>query len=1186
MKKSLKILLLEDNPGDARLINEYVKESSLVNFSLTHIEQLSAGLEYLNQNSPDVILLDLGLPDSQGIDSLRSIVSQEPYIPVIVLTGLNDSEMAIKAMQTGAQDYLIKGEFNSDLLIRVISYSIERKQAEQALQKSQKLLYEAERISHTGAWDWDLRSDQWTVSDEWMRIHGVDTQKMFTQQLMVLAHPEDTSAIRKMLQDAIDGKRIYDIEHRIIRADNGNVRIIKAYGEVIRDQEDRSIRMIGVAQDITERKQTEEAIRQMEKRSRALIQNAPDGIVLLDRNGSFIFASPSAQKIFGYRDDEILGANPAEYTHSDDLTLVLSTLSALTRNPSQNQTLQYRFKHKNGSWLWVESTFTNLLAEPSVEAIVINFRDITERTQMESALRKSAMDLKKAQQVAHVGSWIWQIKTNHLEWSDEMYRIFGLSPNEFSADLNDVMIRSIHPDDLPAVIASNLSVIEERKPVPLEYRIVLPDGTQRVVWAEAGELLLDKSGEPEVLSGIVLDITERKQSEINAKQHANELKKSNDQLVRLYRVSNALIHGTTLDQESLTQLLADTVVEEMGKVCCCLYLLNSVRDQLILCATSGSTSNHSSPAVINLENAQLSAQVVKTRNSVYIPEIRQEPVQIACCEATRSIILAPLIAGHHVIGVINIQSPEPDFFSPQDEQFLQLFSSQGAIVLENANLISETRVQLNRLESLRKIDETINASLDLRVTADVILTQIIQQLDVDAADFLVFDPGSKSLNFVSNLGFNTSALQYSDVRLSQGLAGQAASSGQIIHITDLSRQDDFLNASPLLEEENFIEYYGVPLIAKGHLKGLLEIYNRSTRSYDESWHNFLEALAGQAAIAMESIELFISLQRSVNELILAYDENIEAWSRALDLRDEETEGHTQRVVKITVRLAKALGINGEDLIHIRRGALLHDIGKMGIPDNILLKPGPLSDEEWVIMRKHPVYAFELLSPIVFLKPALDIPYCHHERWDGSGYPRGLKGEQIPLAARIFAIVDVWDALCSDRPYRKAWPENKVIEYIREQAGTHFDPKIVELFFNSYLSENGALAKPTILIVDDEESVTRSLTRSLKNNFTVLTANNSKDALMVVQRSDPAVVLTDQRMPEMTGVELLECIRKIKPNIVGILISGYSDVVALTAAVNLGNVRGFIPKPWDIDALRGKLNEAVNLYRETVRGNQE
>jgi putative nucleotidyltransferase with HDIG domain len=211
-------------------------------------------------------------------------------------------------------------------------------------------------------------------------------------------------------------------------------------------------------------------------------------------------------------------------------------------------------------------------------------------------------------------------------------------------------------------------------------------------------------------------------------------------------------------------------------------------------------------------------------------------------------------------------------------------------------------------------------------------------------------------------------------------------------------------------------------------------------------------LARQAAIAIDNTELFNGLQRSNAELVLSYDTTLEGWSRALELRDRETEGHTQRVTEMTLRLARALGMSDKELSHARRGALLHDIGKMGVTDAILLKPGPLTDEEWDIMRQHPQFAYEMLSPIAYLRPALDIPYCHHEKWDGTGYPRGLKGEEIPLAARIFAVVDVWDALRSDRPYRPAWPKEKALEHIRAGSGTHFDPKVVEAFLE--MTEGG------------------------------------------------------------------------------------------------------------------------------------
>lgn len=197
------------------------------------------------------------------------------------------------------------------------------------------------------------------------------------------------------------------------------------------------------------------------------------------------------------------------------------------------------------------------------------------------------------------------------------------------------------------------------------------------------------------------------------------------------------------------------------------------------------------------------------------------------------------------------------------------------------------------------------------------------------------------------------------------------------------------------------------------------------------------------------VEQRSQLEELHQELLNSYHKTIEGWSKALDLRDKETEGHTERVTQKSVEFAWVLGISPEQLDHVRMGALLHDVGKLGVPDAILLKPGKLTDEEWLIMRKHPIYAYDWLTPIEFLKAALDIPYCHHEQWDGSGYPRGLRGEEIPLFARLFAIVDVWDALSSDRPYRAALPEAEVIAYLKSQAGKHFDPQLVEIFLTLF-----------------------------------------------------------------------------------------------------------------------------------------
>jgi putative nucleotidyltransferase with HDIG domain len=319
-------------------------------------------------------------------------------------------------------------------------------------------------------------------------------------------------------------------------------------------------------------------------------------------------------------------------------------------------------------------------------------------------------------------------------------------------------------------------------------------------------------------------------------------------------------------------------------------------------------------------------------------------------------------------------------------------------------------------------------------------------LDVDAADILLFSPGLQQFRFSAGRGFHTDHVEHANVRLGGSYAGRVALERKTIVISEKLTAHTNQDFTTMVEKEGFAAYAGVPLIAKGQIKGVLEVYHRSAHQPDAEWLRLLETLAGQAAIAIDNAQLFDAMQQSNIELGLAYDATIEGWSRALDLRDKETEGHTRRVTDKALQLAQQMGLPEAELVNVRQGALLHDIGKMAVPDGILLKPGALTDQEWETMRKHPTFAYEMLSPIRYLKSgSIDIPYCHHEKWDGTGYPRGLKGEQIPLAARIFAVVDVWDALGSDRPYRKAWPQEKILNYLQEEAGKQFDPQVVDAF---------------------------------------------------------------------------------------------------------------------------------------------
>ena len=412
---------------------------------------------------------------------------------------------------------------------------------------------------------------------------------------------------------------------------------------------------------------------------------------------------------------------------------------------------------------------------------------------------------------------------------------------------------------------------------------------------------------------------------------------------------------------------------------------------------------------------------------------------------TRSAAGVPMIAQGQLIGSLWIGRNSP--INEDEVRLLSAMSDISANALYRAILHEQTRQHLEQITALREIDSAIASSLDLRFTFNILLVHAIEQLKVDAADIYLLNPHLQSLEFSASRGFTRHSNEHVHLKIGDSQAGRAVRERSLVFISNLAALEESIQNPSRLAGEGFMTYHALPLSAKGEVNGVIEVYHRTPFTHDAGWLSLFETIAGQAGIAIDNARLFEGLQQSNIELFMAYDATIEGWSRALDLRDKETEGHTQRVTEMTEKLATSMGVSREELVHIRRGALLHDIGKMGVPDHILLKPGQLTPEEWVSMRKHPQHAYDMLVPIEYLHQALDIPYCHHEKWDGTGYPRQLVGEQIPLSARIFSVVDVWDAVTSDRPYRPAWTKERAVEHIRAGSGTHFDPIVVESFLD-------------------------------------------------------------------------------------------------------------------------------------------
>ncbi len=359
----------------------------------------------------------------------------------------------------------------------------------------------------------------------------------------------------------------------------------------------------------------------------------------------------------------------------------------------------------------------------------------------------------------------------------------------------------------------------------------------------------------------------------------------------------------------------------------------------------------------------------------------------------------------------------------------------------------EMQEMIKRLSALRNIDMAITGHTTFVDVIKEIIPNVASSTNANAVALLLPHPDGKHLYVVGQQGLHLKDNPESDlsnflIDLDGKYAGRAFRTRQTVWVDDMRiEQSEGIHCY----SETFAGYAAVPLIVKNEVKGVLEIFTNDPASSNYEIREFLHSLAMQVTIAIDNADLFSRMERTNLDLLAAYEATIEGWARALELRDKETLGHSERVVQNTVHLAAKMGVSDNDLIQLRRGVFLHDIGKMAVPDSILLKPGPLTEDEWVIMKMHPSYAYEMLVGIPYLRHALDVPYCHHEKWDGTGYPRGLMAENIPLSARIFSVVDVWDALTSKRPYRPAWPEQQVKTYLIEQSGKQFDPRVVEVF---------------------------------------------------------------------------------------------------------------------------------------------
>ncbi|MBM3180886.1 MAG: PAS domain S-box protein [Chloroflexi bacterium] len=843
----------------------------------------------------------------------------------------------------------------------------------------------------------------------------------------------------------------FNIEYRLVHRD-GHLVWVHEEARQLHDASGQPTVWQGFMLDITERKRAEDEIKRLKEFNENLINNMSEGIVVQNTDGEFTFVNPAVSSITGYPPEELIGEHWTKFIPADQHEIIKEADNR--RLAGQASQYEIDFLHKSGKRINQLVSGSPLFENGRFKGSMAVFTDITERVLAIEKLHKSEEKYRFLFENNPLPMWVYDLKTlAFLAVNDSAVEKYGYTREEFL----HMTIVDIRPtEDVPRLTKD----LAEQRPILQhsgEWRHLLKDGTIIDVEITSHTLRMEEHDSALV---VAQDITERMRAEKAERDQRTLAEALRDTAETLNRT---LGFGEVLDH----------ILVSVGRVVphdSAIILL--IEEGVLRVARSQGYAERGLPveqfiSELSLTETTNLREMFETGKPVLVADTRAYAGWVKIPETSwlRSNLGAPLSIHEEIVGFILLDSGTPDFFTSVHTENLQAFANQAALAIHNARLYQHAqeeivarkqaqeklRVQLERISALREIDQTIASTFDLSLSLNTLIAHTTRLLDVDAVSVLLLNSAFNRLEYGAGHGFRSAAIKTTSIKLGESYAGRAAIERRIVEIPNMEDEPNDLFQTGFMKDEKFVSYYGAPLIVKGKVVGVLEVFHRSLVERDMEWHEFFSAMAGQAAIAIDNAKLFENLQVSNSDLFQAYDATIEGWSRALDLRDKETEGHSLRVTAQTLELARIMGLSGDQMVNIRRGALLHDIGKMGVPDHILLKAEDLTEDEWKIMRKHPTFGFELLSPIRYLKSAaIDIPYCHHEKWDGTGYPRGLKGEQIPLSARIFSVIDVWDALTSARPYRPAWSKEKALAHIRSLAGTHFDPAVVKAFLESGL----------------------------------------------------------------------------------------------------------------------------------------
>lgn len=835
-----------------------------------------------------------------------------------------------------------------------------------------------------------------------------------------IVHADDLDLMRSNYSKTMEkGENSPNITVRVLRSD-GESRWIDA--NLVRSEWEKQPAILCFFSDITEQRQVEEKIRLSEERYRLLFSKSPVGLFYYDTSLIITNSNEIVNRIMGTSREALEGY---DLNQLPDSRILPAIRAALDHEEGYYEGHFNPIGEMAKTGLYIALHTTPIFNEKfEYKGGIALIEDITDQVKSERKIQKLEERFKKVFYTSPDA-----INLNRL--SDGLYVDANRSFMELTGFTREELIGKTsidldiwaNPEDRGRLV-EELRTKGEVKNFEAEFR--MKDG--RVLTGLMSASIIEVDDVPSILS-ITRDITEIKKSQNEILESGLRYRSIFETVpVSLWEQDFLAVYDLLEDLRSNGVTNLSGYMEEHPE-----FVKKAVETVVVLDVNEES---------MEIYKANSKAELFSNISTMFTDEsYRSFRDELLAIWDKRTIFngetINKTLTGEPVNVNVLYRIPE------NREDFAHILVSISDITARK-QAEEQVKRQVQYLAALRAVDMAISASMDLPVVLRVLLNQVQQQLKVHSASILLLNAVTQRLKFAAGAGFKGRAVENTNLKLGESYAGKAALERRIVAATDLGTRFSQLKTDGM-DEDRFTDYLGIPLIAKGAVKGVLEIFNRSHLPEDPQWLSLLDSMVSQAAIAIDNATLFDDVQTANENLRQAYDATIEGWARALELRDGDTEGHSSRVAAKAVQLARHVGMKESELVDLRRGALLHDIGKMGIPDMILLKPSPLTEEEWTIMRTHPTLGKNMLNSIEFLKGSLDVAYCHHERWDGTGYPQGLKGEEIPLNARIFSVIDGWDALRSDRPYRKASTEEEAWMFIEGNVGKAYDPRIVEKF---------------------------------------------------------------------------------------------------------------------------------------------